>query len=158
MKKYKLNQAYIDRELALYHKQDATEVLKIAEQRLNEQAKDCKEHIIAWALQGMSVEEIKEQLVDWNNHTLANHPEVIHDIYKDAINRANLRNKTITYHRPPTLTCVEDLCNMVGCDIKHETDAEQKIEGILNYLQEQGVINEYNADRLDYVFGNDQPY
>ena len=102
MKKYKLNQAYIDRELALYHNGNAAEVLAVAEQRLNEQAKDCKEHIISWALQGMSIEEIHDQLVEWNNHTLANHVEVIRDIYTDAINRANLRNKTLTYHRQPT--------------------------------------------------------
>ena len=102
MKKYRLNQAYIDRQLALYPKEDKYKVLEVAEQRLNEQAKDCKEQITAWVLQGMSVEEIHEQLVDWNNHTLANHIEVIRDIYSDAINRANMRNKTVTYHRMPT--------------------------------------------------------
>jgi hypothetical protein len=47
---------------------------------------------------------------------------------------------------------------MVGCDIKHENDAALKVEGMLNYLQDQGVIEKYNADRLDYVFGNDEPY
>ena len=60
--------------------------------------------------------------------------------------------------KPPKLTCVEDLCLMVGCDIKHELTASLKVEGMLNYLQEQGVIETYNADRLDYVFGNDEPY
>ena len=99
MKKYKLNQAYIDRELALYHNGNPAEVLEVAEQRLNEQAEDCRECIMTWALEGKTVDEIHDQLVEWNNHTLANHVEVIQDIYNDAI---KLKNKTVTYHRPPT--------------------------------------------------------
>ena len=63
-----------------------------------------------------------------------------------------------TTKQPPILTCVEDLCQMVGCDIKHELEASVKVEGILNYLQAQGVIEKYNAGRLDYIFGNDEPY
>ena len=59
---------------------------------------------------------------------------------------------------PPTYTCVEDICIAVGYDIKHELEASVKVEGILNYLQAQGVIEKYNADRLDYIFGNDEPY
>lgn len=99
MKKYKLNQAYIDRELALYHKGNAAEVLAAAEQRLNEQAEDCRECIMTWALEGKSVDEIHDQLVDWNNHTLCNHMEVIRDIYNEAM---AIKDKTVTYHRPPT--------------------------------------------------------
>ena len=102
MKRYKLNQAYIDRELALYHNGNAAEVLAVAEQRLNEQANGCREDIISWALQGMTIDEIHDQLVEWNNHTLANHMEVIRDIYREAINRKAMCNKTVTYHRPPT--------------------------------------------------------
>ena len=59
---------------------------------------------------------------------------------------------------PPTYTCAEDICIAVGYDIKHELKASLRVEGILNYLQEQGVIETYNADRLDYIFGNDEPY
>lgn len=67
-------------------------------------------------------------------------------------------NLQIDEQKPPKLTCIEGLCLMVGCDIKHELTASLKVEGMLNYLQEQGVIETYNADRLDYIFGNDEPY
>ena len=59
---------------------------------------------------------------------------------------------------PPIYTCVEDICVAVNCGIEHEDNAQQIIEGILNYLQECDVIKEYNADRLDFVFGNDEVY
>jgi hypothetical protein len=102
MKKYKLNQAYIDRQLALYTDVNATKILKIAEERLNEQANDCKSDIIRWALQGISIEQIHDKLVEWNNHTLANHMEVVQDIYDDAIKNADVIEKSVTYHRLPT--------------------------------------------------------
>lgn len=73
-------------------------------------------------------------------------------------NEGTVTEETMCYDHPPVLTCVEDLCEMVGYDIKHELEAQMKIEGMLNYLQKCGVIEEYNADRLDYVFGNDEPY
>lgn len=67
-------------------------------------------------------------------------------------------NETIVSNLPPTLTCIEDVILIVGCSIRSEYEAEQKVKGLLNYLQEQKVIKEYNANRLDYLFGNDEPY
>lgn len=56
------------------------------------------------------------------------------------------------------ITDVEGLCNAVGCNLENELTAQQKIESILNYLQETGVIKEYNADRLDRVFSDEEVY
>ena len=56
------------------------------------------------------------------------------------------------------ITDVEGLCNAVGCHLENELTAQQKIESILNYLQDMGVIKEYNADRLDKVFSNEENY
>jgi hypothetical protein len=56
------------------------------------------------------------------------------------------------------ITDVEMLCNAVGCTLANEELAQMKIEQILNYLQENGVITSYNADKLDWVFSDECTY
>lgn len=56
------------------------------------------------------------------------------------------------------ITDVEMLCNAVGCTLANEELAQMKIEQILNYLQENGVITRYNADTLDWVFSDECTY
>jgi hypothetical protein len=56
------------------------------------------------------------------------------------------------------ITDVEMLCNAVGCTLANEELAQMKIEQILNYLQENGVITHYYADTLDWLFSNECTY
>lgn len=56
------------------------------------------------------------------------------------------------------ITDVEMLCNAVGCTLANEELAQMKIEQILNYLQDNGVIASYNADKLDWVFSDECTY
>mgnify|MGYP007115364419 FL=1 len=56
------------------------------------------------------------------------------------------------------ITDVEMLCNAVGCTLANEELAQMKIEQILNYLQDNGVITSYNADKLDWVFSDECTY
>jgi hypothetical protein len=56
------------------------------------------------------------------------------------------------------ITCVEELCNVVGCTLANEDTAQARIESILNYLQDNGVISKYNADKLDWMFSDDCCY
>lgn len=56
------------------------------------------------------------------------------------------------------ITDVEMLCNVVGCTLANEELAQMKIEQILNYLQENGVITHYYADTLDWLFSNECAY
>lgn len=58
--------------------------------------------------------------------------------------------------KPAKIQDVESLCNAVGCSIDDEEQAQVKLEQILNYLQEWGVIKNYDADRLDWVFSDEQ--
>ena len=64
----------------------------------------------------------------------------------------------INKYKMKRITDIEGLCNAVGCNIENEMTAQQRIESILNYLQETGVIKEYNADRLDRVFSDEEVY
>ncbi len=56
--------------------------------------------------------------------------------------------------KPKTFTTVEELCETVGENLDTQDDAQMKIESILNYLQDWGVIGQYNADRLDWIFSD----
>ena len=56
------------------------------------------------------------------------------------------------------ITDVEMLCNAVGNTLENEELAQMKIEQILNYLQDNGVITSYNADKLDWVFSDECTY
>lgn len=56
--------------------------------------------------------------------------------------------------KPKTLTTVEELCETVGENLDTQDEAQMKIESILNYLQDLGVIDQYNADRLDWIFSD----
>lgn len=56
--------------------------------------------------------------------------------------------------KPKTLTTVEELCETVGENLDTQDEAQMKIESILNYLQDLGVIDRYDADRLDWIFSN----
>ena len=56
--------------------------------------------------------------------------------------------------KPKTLTTVEELCETVGENLDTQDEAQMKIESILNYLQDLGVIVQYNADRLDWIFSD----
>lgn len=53
---------------------------------------------------------------------------------------------------------VEELCLSVGYTIDHEELAQKKIEEILNYLIEWGVINKYCSQNLDWIFSKEQTY
>ena len=102
MKKYKLNQDYIDRQCAMVSQENRKAVLREAERRLNEQANDCRPYIAAWSILTATVGEIHDILVDWNNHTLASHIKVIADLWTEALNRADLKQQTVLYRRTPT--------------------------------------------------------
>lgn len=54
----------------------------------------------------------------------------------------------------PVIGTVEELCKMVGS--KDESIAQMNIEVILNYLQDWDVIDHYNADKLDWIFSDDE--
>ena len=56
--------------------------------------------------------------------------------------------------KPKTLTTVEELCETVGENLDTQDEAQMKIESILNYLQDFGVIDRYDADRLDWIFSD----
>lgn len=56
------------------------------------------------------------------------------------------------------ITNVEELCNLVGCTLENEETAQMKVEQILNYLQDNGVITEWNANKLDWMFGDEETY
>jgi hypothetical protein len=56
------------------------------------------------------------------------------------------------------ITSVEELCNLVGCTLENEETAQMKVEQILNYLHDNGVITEWNADVLDWVFSDEETY
>lgn len=58
------------------------------------------------------------------------------------------------YNHPPRITNVDDLCKHVGTD--NEVCAQARIEAILDYLQDWGVIDHYNADRLDWIFSDNE--
>ena len=53
---------------------------------------------------------------------------------------------------------VEELCLAVGCTIDNETLAQKRIEDVLTYLQDFGVIEVFKEDRLDWIFSNEQMY
>ena len=61
-------------------------------------------------------------------------------------------------HIMKKITSVEELCAAVGCTLANEDTAQMKIEQILNYLQDNGVITSYNADKLDWVFSDECCY
>jgi len=58
--------------------------------------------------------------------------------------------------KPVKITTVEELCEMAGESLNSQDEAQMKIESILNYLQDCGVIDHYNADRLDWVFSDEE--
>ena len=110
---FNLNQAYIDRTTKFVNEFSGTltkkeksarikEELQTARKRLNEQARDCEPYIAQWALMRTPFHKIMETLVDWNNHTLANHPEIVNLIYRETINRADFAKQTLTYTHYPT--------------------------------------------------------
>lgn len=86
--------------------------------------------------------------------------EELIDLIADAQRYCNSKKRITTQmsvkDKPETFTTVEDLCKAVGCDINKQELAQMKIESILNYLVDQGVINEYNVARLDGIFSNEQ--
>ena len=56
----------------------------------------------------------------------------------------------------PVITTVEDACHAFSQPLSNADMVQAKIERLLDYLQEEGVIDGYKADRLDWVFGNEQ--
>lgn len=56
------------------------------------------------------------------------------------------------------ITNVEELCNAVGCTLETEDNAQMKVEQILDYLLSFGVITHYDANKLDWVFGDEETY
>lgn len=57
-----------------------------------------------------------------------------------------------------TVDTLEELCNLVGNKLSQQDTAQAKIESMLDYLQEWNIIPFYNADKLDWLFGNDESY
>lgn len=53
---------------------------------------------------------------------------------------------------------VEELCEAVGCTLAGSELAQKKIESILDYLIEWGVINQYSADKIDWIFSDEQSF
>ena len=53
---------------------------------------------------------------------------------------------------------VEELCEAVGCTLAGSELAQEKIESILDYLIEWGVINQYSADKIDWIFSDEQSF
>lgn len=80
----------------------------------------------------------KKQAIKLNESQLNN---IVSKIVKESVNK--MLKENINYN----ISTVEDLCNIVGETIEHEIKAQQKIESILLYLCNQGVINEYNEDK-----------
>jgi hypothetical protein len=69
------------------------------------------------------------------------------------------QNTTLdTIVSPAQITDVDTLCHCVGCDLNTQEKAQTRIEIILNYLQEWNVIKEYDADRLDWIFSDEETY
>lgn len=56
------------------------------------------------------------------------------------------------------ISTVEDLCTSVGSSLERQEEAQQKIEGILIYLSNWGVINGFDEDKLDRLFSDKQSY
>ena len=91
----------------------------------------------------------KKQTIRLNEAKLNN---IVSKIVKESVNK--MLKENINYN----ISTVEDLCNIVGETIEHEIKAQQKIESILLYLCNQGVINEYNEDKLDWLFSDAESY
>lgn len=53
---------------------------------------------------------------------------------------------------------IEKLCQVVGCVLSEEQFAQKKIEEILLYLREWNVIEDFDEDRLDWIFSEEQTY
>ena len=69
------------------------------------------------------------------------------------------QNTTLDTIVPPVqITDVDTLCHCVGCTLETPEKAQTRIEIILNYLQEWNVIKEYDADRLDWIFSDEETY
>lgn len=56
----------------------------------------------------------------------------------------------------PKICDVEDLCHMFSQPLSQQDAVQAKIERVLDYLVEWNVIDRYNADALDWIFGNEQ--
>ena len=85
--KYQLNENYIAHLNEM--KEKCNYVENDAERRLNEQARGFKGYLCGLMRRKNkyipSLEEFKKILVQWNNHTVAWHPEVIADIYNSIV-------------------------------------------------------------------------
>lgn len=53
---------------------------------------------------------------------------------------------------------VEDLCNALGCSLEEQEVAQVKLERVLSYLSDIGVIESYKEDKLDWVFSTNESY
>lgn len=59
-------------------------------------------------------------------------------------------------HLAPQICDVEDLCHAFSQPLSQQDIVQAKIERVLDYLVEWNVIDRYNADALDWIFGNEQ--
>lgn len=91
----------------------------------------------------------RKQTIRLNESQLNN---LVNKVVKESVNK--MLKENINYN----ISTVEDLCNMVGETIEHEFKAQLKIENILLYLCNQGVINEYSQDKLDWLFSDAESY
>lgn len=53
---------------------------------------------------------------------------------------------------------IEDLCNAFDLTIEKQDEVQERVEHILFFLSNQGVIKEYDTNRLDYIFSNNENY
>lgn len=58
--------------------------------------------------------------------------------------------------KPKIITSVDELCGILNYTMDDQDRAQMNIESILNYLQDCGVIDHYNADRLDWIFSDNE--
>ena len=53
---------------------------------------------------------------------------------------------------------VEDLCFAFSQPLSQQDVVQERLEHILDYLIENNVIDGYDADKLDWLFSNEQCY
>ena len=53
---------------------------------------------------------------------------------------------------------IEGLCNAFDLTIEEQDEVQERVEHILFFLSNQGVIKDYDSNRLDYIFSNNENY
>jgi hypothetical protein len=48
--------------------------------------------------------------------------------------------------------------NAFDLTIEEQDEVQERVEHILFFLSNQGIIKEYDSNRLDYIFSNNENY